>query len=82
LVEIAASERPETVHEKNQAEQALIAEILAHGNRSGEFDVQDVIGTAQTVHATLLLFIVPIFMPLYCFFVFTAGGACALRKPG
>ena len=54
LVEMVASERPQTVHEKNRAEQALIAEILAQGNTSSEFDVQDVIGTAWTVHATLL----------------------------
>ena len=39
LVEIVASERPETVREKNRAEQALIAEILAQGNANGEFEV-------------------------------------------
>ena len=65
LVEIVTSERPELVHEKNKAEQALIAEILAQGNTSSEFDVPDVIGTARTVHAALVLFGVPIFMPLY-----------------
>jgi AcrR family transcriptional regulator len=65
LVEIVTSERPGFVHEKNKAEQALIAEILAQGNTSSEFDVQDVIGSARIVHAALMLFEVPIFMPLY-----------------
>ena len=43
LVEIVASERPETVREKNRAEQALIAEILAQGNanRDGRVDAAD-----------------------------------------
>lgn len=65
LVEIVASERPETVREKNRAEQALIAEILAQGNASGEFEVPDVISTAKSVHSAMVLFFVPIFMPLY-----------------
>ena len=65
LVEIVASERPETVREKNRAEQALIAEILAQGNANGEFEVADVIATAKSVHSAMVLFFVPIFMPLY-----------------
>ena len=56
LVEIVASERPETVREKNRAEQALIAEILAQGNANGEFDVADVIATAKSVHSAMVLF--------------------------
>jgi hypothetical protein len=65
LIETVASERPQTVHEKNQAEQALIAEILAQGNASREFDIANVIATAKTVHAAIVFFIVPIFMALY-----------------
>lgn len=65
LVEIVTSERPAFVHEKNKAEQALIAEILAQGNSSGEFEVTDVIATARTVHASTILFNVPTFMGLY-----------------
>lgn len=65
LVETVANERPEIVHEKNEAEQAMLAEILAQGNSSGEFAVADVIATARTVHAATVLFNVPIFMGLY-----------------
>ncbi len=65
LVEIVTTERPEFVYEKNEAEQALLAEILAQGNNSGEFEVPDVIATARTVHAATVLFNVPIFMGLY-----------------
>jgi AcrR family transcriptional regulator len=65
LIESVAVERPGILHEKNEAERALIAEILAQGNSSGEFDVQDIIATAQLVHASLALFSVPVFMPLY-----------------
>ncbi len=65
LVEIVARERPEMVHEKNEAEQAMLAEILAQGNGTGEFEVADVIATARTAHAATVLFNVPIFMGLY-----------------
>jgi AcrR family transcriptional regulator len=65
LVEIVADERPQFVHEKNKAEQALLSEILAQGNASGEFDVSDVIATARSVHTATALFNVPIFMGLY-----------------
>jgi AcrR family transcriptional regulator len=65
LIESIAVERPAILHEKNEAERALIAEILAQGNSSGEFDVPDIIATAQLVHASLALFSVPVFMPLY-----------------
>ncbi len=65
LIETVASERPQFVYEKNKAEQALMAEILAQGNASGEFDIPDVIATARTVHSATALFNVPIFMSLY-----------------
>jgi AcrR family transcriptional regulator len=65
LIETVAGERPQIVHEKNEAEQALIAEILAQGNACGEFDVPDVIAAARTVHSATVLFNVPIFMSLY-----------------
>lgn len=65
LVETVMAERPEIVYEKNKAEQALIAEILAQGNSTGEFDVPDVIATARTINVALNLFNVPIFMGLF-----------------
>jgi AcrR family transcriptional regulator len=65
LVESIALERPAIAHQKNEAERALIAEILAQGNASGELDVLDIIATAQVVHASLALFSEPVFMPLY-----------------
>jgi AcrR family transcriptional regulator len=65
LIESIVVERPAILHEKNEAERALIAEILAQGNSSGEFDVPDIVATAQLVHASLALFSVPVFMPLY-----------------
>ncbi len=65
LVEIVADERPQFVYEKNKAEQALLAEILAQGNSSGEFDVSDVIASARAVHTATALFNVPSFMGLY-----------------
>ena len=65
LVATVTSQRQDIVHENTQATCALLAEILAHGNETGEFAVDDVIATARAVYATLTLFEVPIFVPLY-----------------
>lgn len=73
LVEIVADERPQFVYDKNKAEQALLAEILAQGNSSGEFDVSDVITSARAVHNATALFNVPIFMGLYPLLEFEQG---------
>ncbi len=65
LVATIASQRQDIVHEKIQEQTALLAEILAYGNQSGEFEVDDVIRTARALYATLTLFEVPLFMSLY-----------------
>ena len=65
LVAHIIAERKDIVKLKNQREQAYIAEILAQGNTQGEFDVSDVIATAEVVHVSLALFQTPLFMSLY-----------------
>jgi len=44
---------------------SLIAEILSAGIERGEFEVDDVMATAATVHASMVLFEVPLFVGLY-----------------
>lgn len=65
LIAYILEQRKDLVHAKIQAQSALIAEVLAYGNETGEFDVDDVIATAQAIYASLTLFDVPIFQPLY-----------------
>jgi AcrR family transcriptional regulator len=65
LVEAVAAHRRDIVARKHEGERALIAEILAEGTRAGEFDIPDVVTTAETVLATLTLFNVPLFMQVY-----------------
>ncbi len=65
LISTVTHERKEIVHEKIAAQCALIAEILAQGNDSGEFAITDVVATARTVYSSMVLFEVPIFVPLY-----------------
>jgi len=64
-IEVLMNERPELIQQKIETEISLLAEILAFGNETGEFNVEDVIATAKTVHVTLILFQVPMFMNLY-----------------
>ena len=65
LVNTITLERPDLVYRKIEAENDLIAEILSHGNETGEFDINNIIGTARTIHTSLVIFNVPIFMNLY-----------------
>lgn len=57
--------RSDLVHNKINNENALIMEIIAYGNQTGEFDVDDVIDTAAAIHSMLVLFDVPMFMHLF-----------------
>lgn len=61
LVQSISDGRPDLVRETLKVITGLITEILEHGNRSGEFDVADTIGTASAVHVALMLFEVPLF---------------------
>ena len=65
LVNTITLERPDLVYKKIEAENALIAEILSYGNETGEFDINDIIATARTIHMSFVIFNVPIFMTLY-----------------
>lgn len=64
-VTMITSERPEIVHEKLNAQQGIIMEILAHGNVTGELDVKDIATTAKTILCSLILFDIPIFIGLF-----------------
>ncbi len=65
LVNNITQQRPDMVYKKVEAENALIAEILSHGNETGEFAIDDITNTASTIHMSLVVFNVPIFMSLY-----------------
>lgn len=65
LVNTITLERPDLVYKKIEAENTLIAEIISRGNETGEFDIDDISATAQTIHMSLIVFNVPIFMSLY-----------------
>jgi len=65
LVNNITLERPDMVYKKVEAENALIAEILLHGNEKGEFNVDDITKTADAIHMSLINFNVPSFMSLY-----------------
>lgn len=60
-----AKNRSDLVHAKIKNEQTLIMEIISYGNQTGEFDVDNVVEAAATIHAMLVIFDVPMFMHLY-----------------
>lgn len=65
LVELVANEHQEMVHQKIDARVSLLAEILAFGNQTGEFEVNDVVASARAVYASFTLFDVPMFVHLF-----------------
>lgn len=67
LVNTITLERPDMVYKKIEAENKLIAEIILHGIETGEFDIEDISRAAQSIHTSLILFNVPIFMNLYSY---------------
>jgi AcrR family transcriptional regulator len=57
--QLISRERPEVTEEWLRQVESLVAEILAQGNASGEFDVADVAGTAALIEAALLRYRYP-----------------------
>ena len=65
MVESIAVGHPELVRRKVDAMVSLFAEILAYGNETGEYAVDNVVTTARSVHAAQVVFEVPLFSALY-----------------
>jgi len=65
LVNNITLQRPDMVYSKIEAENAVIEEILSHGNETGEFAIADTTKTANTIYMSLVVFNVPTFMSLY-----------------
>jgi len=53
------------IHQKIAEHHSRIAEILAQGNASGEFDVYDIVKTASTIYTALVAFDVPLFADMF-----------------
>ena len=62
LVMYISGERGDLVNSHMGVLQSLVAEILAEGNRTGEFSVPDVLATARVFLAATTKFIAPHFM--------------------
>jgi AcrR family transcriptional regulator len=62
LVEMICTERFDVLELHVRTKRSLLAELLATGNASGEFDVADCDKTAAAISTALILFDVPIFM--------------------
>ena len=65
LIEMFVTEKAELLLARQQAIQSMIAEILAEGNRTGEFEVDDIIVTAESISNAIVGFHFPMFMPLF-----------------
>jgi AcrR family transcriptional regulator len=65
LVDTITRERRDLLRSKHMIHYSLISEILAAGNASGEFAVDDIDTCATNIFSAFALFDVPIFIGLY-----------------
>lgn len=62
LVQFISQHRMDIVNKHCERKKALIAEVLAKGNASGEFDIADIVATSDTfMTATMRFWVVPLF---------------------
>ncbi|HAH08979.1 MAG TPA: TetR/AcrR family transcriptional regulator [Alphaproteobacteria bacterium] len=59
MAQVIAAERPEFANQQLARERALMAEILAAGNANGEFEIRDVIFTAEMIQSATMKFRYP-----------------------
>lgn len=65
LVEMFVLEKPELLKDRKEVIQSLIAEVLAEGNQTGEFAIDDIIKTAESIKNATVAFSFPMFMRLF-----------------
>lgn len=65
LVDFISRERWDIVLQYMEQERSLLSEILSEGNRSGDFNIPDVLETAKYIQASLIKFIAPRYMDAF-----------------
>ena len=65
LVDFISRERWDIVLQYMEQERSLLSEVLSEGNRSGDFNIPDVLGTAKWIQAALIKFIAPRYMDAF-----------------
>ncbi|MBT5470191.1 MAG: TetR/AcrR family transcriptional regulator [Nitrospina sp.] len=65
LVDFISRERWDIVQQYMDQERSLLSEILSEGNRSGDFNIPDVLETAKWIQASLIKFIAPRYMDAF-----------------
>ena len=65
LVDFVSRERWDIVTHYMEQEKSLLSEIISEGNRSGQYNVSNVLETAKSVQASLIKFIAPRYMDAF-----------------
>jgi AcrR family transcriptional regulator len=65
VVEFISCERSDLATRHKEIKQSLIAEMLSEGNRNGEFDVKDILTTAEAILNATVLSEDPLIMSKY-----------------
>lgn len=65
LVDFVSRERWDIVTHYMEQEKSLLSEILSEGNRSGQYNISNVLETAKFIQASLIKFIAPRYMDAF-----------------
>lgn len=65
LVVNMTTHNADLIYKKISDHHSRIAEILAQGNANSEFDIDDIVKSAETVYTSLVVFDVPLFADLF-----------------
>ncbi len=65
LIQMVSSERSDLMHAHQIAKRHMLMGLLAEGNASGEFDIEDLAGTADAILLAINIFDMPFSMHLY-----------------
>ena len=67
IIDFMSTERFDIVEHHDEVTRSLVAEVLAEGNRSGEFEVDDIVATADIFLKATILTSCPILMGFFTY---------------
>ena len=62
IIDFVSAERMDLVERHDDVKRSLVAEVLAEGKRNGEFDVEDIVATADVILKATLVVHCPVLM--------------------
>lgn len=79
IIHFIMEERDDLISAHKEKVRSYLAEILAEGNRTGLFDIDDVVTMADTFQKAVILFYCPVFIKMYTLEEMEASVECVVN---